>query len=225
MSARIEEVSQATCTTRDIAIVGAAAGLTAGVVMATWAVLTSVWHGLGLMASFESIGATFLGPNATNYGLFSILYGMLVHGLTAAALGVFFCALLPPNATSGHATAAGLGFGVAVLLAMTFIITPVANPVLRHTVSSIPKSWVIQHILFGITLGLVPGYWRIYRDAVRDRLESHPFAVMIRPARLPAPPRVASHPRIARARVALRRAELMGPPRKRHPATMKQAAS
>jgi hypothetical protein len=193
--------------------------------MAMWAVLTSVWHGLGLMASFESIGATFLGPNATNYGLFSILYGMLIHGLTAAALGILFCALLPPNATSGYATAVGLGFGVAVLLAMTFIITPVANPVLRHTVSSIPKSWAIQHILFGITLGLVPGFWRIYRDDVRDRIESHPFAVVMRPSQLPAPPRVASYPRITRARVALRRAELMGPSRDRQTAPMKQATS
>lgn len=210
MSARAE-VDEPTCTTRDIAIVGAAAGLTAGVVMAMWATLTSVWHGVGLMASFESIGATFLGAHATNYGLLGILYGIVVHGVTAALLGIIFCALVPPNATTRFATAAGLGFGLAAMLAMTFIVTPVINPVLRNEIASIPRSWLIQHILFGITLGLVPVYWRIYRE---EQLVPRQLAVVVRPSQLPAAPRIATYPRIARARVAMRRQELMGPPRK-----------
>ena len=150
--------------TRDTLIVGAAAGLTAGLTMALWAMLTSVWHGLDLTASFQTIGATFMGPNATHGSLATATYGVLVHLVTSAALGVLFVALLPPTCTPRFACAAGLGFGLAVLLAMTYVLTPAVNPVMRHAVAAIPKSWVIQHAIFGATLAVVPVYWRLYRE-------------------------------------------------------------
>ncbi len=155
---------QASNATRDTLIVGAAAGLTAGLAMAMWAMLTSVWHGVDILASFQAIGATFMGPNATDATFAMTVYGVLVHGVTSAALGVVFVALLPPTCSCRYACAAGLGFGLAILLAMTFVLTPAVNPVLRHAVAAIPKSWMIQHAIFGAVLAVVPVYWKYYRE-------------------------------------------------------------
>lgn len=176
---------QSACTTRDTLIVGAAAGLTAGIGMAMWAMLTSVWHGVDILAPFETIGATFMGPNATHATFAMTAYGMLIHGVMSAALGALFVALLPPTCSCRFACAAGLGFGLAVLLAMTYVVTPAVNPVMRHAVAAIPKSWIIQHAIFGAMLAVVPVYWRYYReekevvgDAVRLTVYANKWALV-----------------------------------------------
>jgi hypothetical protein len=184
--------------------------------MAMWATLTSVWHGVGLLSSFELIGATFGGSGAAPTGFLAAMYGMFVHGVTAAGLGILFTALLPSCATCRYATWAGLGFALAVLLAMTFVITPATNPVLRDAIDAIPRSWVIQHALFGVTLGIVPIYWQYYHSegvSVRMAQVARKALVVRRPT-LPVPRPVTSYPRIKRARAMLRRAELFGPARK-----------
>ena len=162
---------QSTCTPRDTLIVGAAAGLTAGTGMALWAMLTSIWHGVDILAPFETIGATFMGPNATHATFAMTAYGVLIHGVMSAALGALFVALLPPRCSCRFACAAGLGFGLAVLLATTYVVTPAVNPVMRHAVAAIPKSWIIQHAIFGAMLAVVPVYWRYYREE-RDHISA-----------------------------------------------------
>ncbi|HJU72729.1 MAG TPA: hypothetical protein VJ717_03215 [Gemmatimonadaceae bacterium] len=203
-----ELIIHPSATSRDTLIVGAIAGLTAGLAMALWGVLTSIWHGLDLLASFQMIGATFLGPDATEAGLGMTLYGVVLHAMTAAAFGILFTMFLPQNSTTKYASAAGLGFGMAILLAMTFVVTPIVNPVLRHTVASLPKSWVIQHALFGLTLGIVPTLWRMYHsDSIRVRWRDHGAVVVRRPNALPVP-RAFVTPRTTRVlhRSAVRRA-------------------
>lgn len=173
-----ELIIQPAATTRDTVIVGAIAGIAAGVAMSFWAVLTSIWHGVGLLASFELIGATFMGSGAVSSGLGMILYGLVVHTLMSAALGVLFTLLLPKDISCGQACAAGLAYGLAVMLAMTFVITPVVNPVMRAAVTLLPKSWLIQHALFGVALGLVPLLWRQCGDeAVQVRMRARQVLV------------------------------------------------
>jgi hypothetical protein len=213
--------------TRDIAIVGAAAGLTAGLLMAMWATLTSIWHGVGLLASFELIGATFAGDSAAPAGIWSALYGIVLHAATSAGLGVLFAAFLPANASSRFAAVAGLGFALAILVTMTFVVTPLVNPVLREAVDTIPKSWVIQHAIFGLMLGLVPAYWRFYTDdSVRVRMvQASRRAIVVRRSQLPAPRSLTIVPRAKRARTRLNRAELFGAVGKAEPPAPRAARS
>jgi hypothetical protein len=210
---------------RDLVIVGAVAGLTSGLAMALWGMLTSIYHGVGLLSFFEMIGATFMGANAAEGGLGQAAYGFLIHAATSAGLGILFTAFLPQSATRGFAAAAGLGFGMAALLAMTFVVTPIVNPVLRHTVEALPKSWLIQHALFGLTLGLVPLYWRSYSDeGVRVRLPGQ-GALVVRQRLLPAPRALSTPPRTPSARPVLRRTEILGSRRQRLSHTARPAPS
>ncbi len=213
------EQQAAPCTARDTFIVGAAAGLTAGLAMAMWAILTSIWHGVDMLAPFEAIGATFMGPNATHATFAMTLYGILIHGVTSAALGVLFVALLPPTCSCRFACATGLGFGLAVLLAMTYVLIPAVNPVMRHAVVAIPKSWIIQHAVFGAMLAVVPLYWRIYREegnevvpALRLTVYANKWGLVRRPQReVVAPHPVAKLPTAATSpRRPLKHVEVFG---------------
>jgi hypothetical protein len=198
---------QSACTTRDTLIVGAAAGLTSGLAMAMWAMLTAIWHGLDITAPFQMIGATFMGPSATHATFAMTTYGMLVHGVMSAGLGVLFVALLPPTCSCRYACAAGLGFGLAVLLAMTYVVTPAVNPVMRHAVAAIPKSWIIQHAIFGAMLAVVPVYWRYYReegDQIGEALRLTVYANKWSLVRQPSGQVVAPHP-VAKLPAARRR--------------------
>lgn len=177
-------------TSRDTVIVGAVAGIAAGLAMSLWAMLTSIWHGVGLLASFELIGATFMGSGPIDAGLGTIAYGLVVHTLMSAALGVLFTVLLPQDIPCRHACLAGLVYGLAVMLAMTFVITPIVNPVMREAVTLLPKSWLIQHALFGVSLGLVPLLWRHCADeSVRVRLRPRGSnnSLLVRPRNVLAP--------------------------------------
>ena len=209
-------VQEQACTTRDTLVVGAAAGLTAGLAMAMWAMLTSIWHGVDILAPFEVIGATFMGPNATHATFVMTAYGVLVHGVMSAALGVLFVALLPPMCSCRHACAAGLGFGLAVLLAMTYVVTPAVNPVMRHAVQAIPKSWIIQHAIFGAMLAVVPLYWRYYREegnqvvtALRLTVHANKWALVRRPQREVVAPHAVAELPTARRR-PLKYVEVLG---------------
>ena len=211
-----ELIIQQSPSNRDILIVGSAAGILAGIGMAMWAALTSVWHGVDLLSSFEMIGATFTGHTMTPTGLGSAFYGVVVHAATSAGLGILFTAFLPLSATTRFATRAGLLFGIAVLITMTFVVTPLVNPALHHGLNAIPKSWIIQHLIFGVTLGVVPSLWRWYvSDDLRVRIvQAGRKGLVVRRPQLPALPPVAAFPRITRARTALRRSDILGDPRK-----------
>ena len=224
-------IDQQACTPRDTLVVGAAAGLTAGLAMAMWAVLTSIWHGLDLTASFQLIGATFMGPNATHGSFAMAAYGMLVHGVMSAGLGVLFVALLPPTCSCRFSCAAGLGFGIAVLLAMTYVVTPAVNPVMRHAVEALPKSWIIQHAIFGAMMAVVPVYWRYYReekDPIGDALRLTVYAnkaSLVRQARGEV---VAPHPvakLLTAGRRPLKHVEVFGRKRNATPAGERNALS
>jgi hypothetical protein len=211
-----ELITQPSPTNRDVLIVGSAAGIIAGIGMAMWAALTSVWHGVDLLSSFEMIGATFTGHTAAPAGLGSAFYGVMVHAATSAGLGILFTAFLPVSATTRFATRAGLLFGIAVLITMTFVVTPLVNPALHHGLTAIPKSWIIQHVIFGAMLGVVPSLWRWYvSDDLRVRIvQARGRSVIVRRPQLPALPPVVTFPRIARARTALRRSDILGVPQK-----------
>jgi hypothetical protein len=211
-----ELITQPSPTNRDVLIVGSAAGIIAGIGMAMWAALTSVWHGVDLLSSFEMIGATLTGHTAVPTGLGSAFYGVMVHAATSAGLGILFTAFLPVSATTRFATRAGLLFGIAVLITMTFVVTPLVNPALHHGLHAIPKSWIIQHVIFGATLGVVPSLWRWYvSDDLRVRfVQAGRRSVIVRRPQLPALPPVVTFPRIARARTALRRSDILGVPQK-----------
>jgi hypothetical protein len=144
---------------------GAAAGLIGGVLMAGWAIISALIHGQGPFAPFALFGATFVGIEALLGGPGAIALGIALHLCMSLLLGVVFAAIVGRDPVQSFAVFAGVLFGIAVLLVMTFVITPAVDPVLRERIPMMRGSWVIQHILYGLGVACVP--W------LRRRINQH----------------------------------------------------
>jgi uncharacterized membrane protein YagU involved in acid resistance len=135
---------------------GAVAGLLGGALMAGWAIIAALISGQGAVAPFALFGATFVGVEALLRGPEAVVLGVVLHVCTSVFFGVVFAAIVGRESAQSFAAYAGVLFGIAVLLFMTFVITPVIDPVLRERVPMMRGAWVIQHVLYGLGVAWVP---------------------------------------------------------------------
>ena len=63
-----------------------------------------------------------------------------------------------PNFSGGAAVGLGVGYGIVVMLVMTFLVVPWANPTMSARIPMMMFAWVIGHILYGMCLGLAPRF-------------------------------------------------------------------
>jgi hypothetical protein len=149
---------------REAVLAGAAAGALGGALMLAWIVGYSAASGAGAMVIVKAIAATVLGVHALVGGAGAVLVGLFIHVAVAGVWGMLFALLVRPGANGGAALVAGIVAGLVVLLVMTYLIIPWADPVLRARVDLMTPMWALSHVLFGVGLGALP--W------LRDRL--HP---------------------------------------------------
>lgn len=102
------------------------------------------------------IGATFYGPTALAGGAGVLLYGLMLHMMTSAVWGAVFAVLLPSGTSAAAATAWGALFGLVVAVVMFYGVVSWANPTMYSRVPMMIGAFVIEHLLFGIGLGLTP---------------------------------------------------------------------
>jgi hypothetical protein len=139
---------------------GALAGIVGGIIMAMFAMMYAAIMGMGILAPLRMIGATFYGPEALVGGAGVLLYGLMIHMITSAAWGAVFALLLPRGISPAAAAGWGAVFSLVVLLVMTYGVLPWANPTMAARVPMMMGAFVIEHLLFGLGLGLTPVFER-----------------------------------------------------------------
>lgn len=152
--ARIEttETTRTRSTTRGIVGPGIAAGLAGAVVLALIAMIVAAATGQGFFTPVQLIGATYLGADWANAPVWSGVLGLVTHLVIGAAFGVLFVALTRNITNMGAKVAAGLAFGAAVYLFMTFLVMPWANPVMYGSIDR--GLFFLYHLAYGLTLPL-----------------------------------------------------------------------
>ena len=120
---------------------GAAAGIIGGIVMAMFEMMYTGMTSGNFMMPLRLMGATFAGPHALVGGMGVLMWGMIVHLMTSAVLGLGFA-----------------WYGIVVMLVMTFLVVPWANPTMSARIPMMMFAWVIGHILYGMCLGLAPRF-------------------------------------------------------------------
>lgn len=135
---------------------GAMAGLIGGVVSALWSMAYFAISGYGLLFPFYLIGATFGGADALVGGSGVILWGLVLHIGTAIVLGVLYAFMVTPQVQNVSSLLGGVVYGMAILAAMTYVVTPWANPILHQRIALMPASWFVTHALFGLGVAVVP---------------------------------------------------------------------
>ncbi len=131
---------------------GLIAGLVAAVVMGLIASIVATVNGLGFWTPMMLIGATFLGADWLSVPVWAALLGVGTHLFIGAAFGVLFTALTRNLRTTGAMLAAGLTYGAAIYLFMTFLVMPWADPVMYLGINE--GLFFLYHLAYGATLPL-----------------------------------------------------------------------
>lgn len=151
--ARIETTETTrTTTTRGIVAPGILAGLAGAVVMGLISMIVAAAYDAGFFSPVQLIGATYLGVDWAQAPVWAGVLGLVTHLVIGAAFGVLFVALTRNITNLGAKIAAGLAYGAAVYLFMTFLVMPWANPVMYASLNK--GLFFLYHLAFGLTLPL-----------------------------------------------------------------------
>jgi hypothetical protein len=166
-------------TTIRLLIIGAIAGMVAGLMMAMYAMIASAtFLGQGFFTPLYGIASPLLGPAAMMQSMKQGLYfaggpavlGLIVHMLWSALYGMLFALLVSLLRLRGMmALMAGLIYGLVVLVIMSFIVLPIVGAGTMPSTVGWP-SFVVEHLIFGMVLGL----WPLVRSADVPRLTARP---------------------------------------------------
>jgi hypothetical protein len=141
---------------RELVVAGAAVGLAGGVLMAAWLVVSAAAAGVSPLGPLRRIGLTFLGPEAVEGDPAVLAFGIFLHLVVSALLGIVFTWILPAGFPWGSAAVVGLGFAWVVMAFATSLVLPAVNPALRAQMPALGGSWVLAHAVYGLAIGAGP---------------------------------------------------------------------
>ncbi len=166
-------------TTTRFLVIGAIAGMVAGVMMAMYAMIASTtFLGQGFFTPLYGIASPLLGPGAMMQSMKAGIYftagpallGLIFHMLWSALYGMLFALLVLFLRLRGMmALLAGLVYGLVVLLIMSFIVLPIVGAATMPTTIGWP-SFIVEHLIFGMVLGL----WFLARSGTVSRVTARP---------------------------------------------------
>lgn len=144
---------------------GIVAGMIAGVVMAMYAMLASATYlHQGFFTPLYGTASPLIGSSAMTTSMAKGVYfalgpavlGLVIHMMWSAGYGVVFGLLARAFRLAGSATlVGGLGYGVLVLLLMSFVVLPIVGAgAVPGTIGA--PSFTMEHLLFGLALGVWP---------------------------------------------------------------------
>ncbi len=140
---------------------GAVAGVLGAVAFALCAMVESAAAGQGFWGPIKLLAARGFGWNAFPGSAGVLLLGVVFHLFIGAVLGMAFGALTRKVTSWGASLAAGLAFGVVVWALMTWLVLPTLDAPLSAWARSVPVLWFLDHLVFGLVLGLAPSLRKV----------------------------------------------------------------
>lgn len=129
---------------------GIGAGIAAAIVMGLVWMIVAAARGTGFWTPMMWIGATYLGVDWTDVPAWAAVLGVGTHLVLGAAFGLLFAALARNVRAAGARAAAGLVYGAAVYLFMTYLVLPWADPVMYVVIDK--GLFFLYHLAFGFVL-------------------------------------------------------------------------
>lgn len=142
---------------------GVFAGLAAGALMAMYAMAASAWMGQGFFTPLYGIASPLIGPKemetsmmrGIHLSLGPALAGAMIHMMWSAMYGAIFGLIWSRiGGAAPLAAAAGVLYGLAVMAFMALVALPLVGA--GSMPAMIGFSFVVEHALFGLALGLWP---------------------------------------------------------------------
>lgn len=170
-------------------LIGAGAGVIASLVMAMYAMIAALVNGTGfftplyhiasLWAPGDSMMASMTDAMAGNDFHFvagTALLGAVIHMMTGAVYGAIF-GVIVSRLRLGVAASAGVGliYGFAVFVVSAFVGLPIAaaifdsgDPIKDMAAMAGWSTFIIEHLLFGLVLGVLVALARTTSTSVRS---------------------------------------------------------
>lgn len=155
-----------------IGLGGAVAGLVAGAAMLVVAAILTAALGGDPWLEAKAIAAPFFGPTVMRPGFEAgpVIVGTIIHFIVSAVLGAIFSIIkrriLKLPSDMGVPVLAGLIYGFVIWAAAYFVILPIVNPFLRGQYA---PTFIIQHLVYGVVLGIVYAILRPNPYALSDQ--------------------------------------------------------
>ncbi len=131
---------------------GALAGLIGGTLMGVLLMAASAAAGQGFWFPMMQIAAVAFGLDALVGGIGVLLTGLIVHFVTATALGAGFGWIMPAGTAPRTALFLGIFYSVAAWAIATFAMLPAFDPVMAQRIQLTPTAWFVGHLIYGTAL-------------------------------------------------------------------------
>lgn len=119
------------------------------------AMIRAIAGGMSFWLPMQQIAATFYGSEALLGGFGPTIVGMMIHLMFSAAFGGVV-GLFVYRFSAGATFWVGMLAGIIIWAVMTWIVMPVANPVMHQRVALMNGWWFVYHLVFGGMLFLTP---------------------------------------------------------------------
>jgi hypothetical protein len=152
-----------------LVVAGGGAGLLGGALMMAVLWIGAAWSDRDPdpLEQLRAMGLTFLGSEGVEAaGPGHLAWGLFLHLVVSALLGIVFASILPSGFPYGSAAVVGIGYAGFVLGITTGLVLPALNPTLRAQMPALGGTWVIAHAVYGFAIGVGP--WlrgRLHRRA------------------------------------------------------------
>lgn len=145
-------------TMRRVAVLacGSATGLLAGTIMGMVTMIHAGTVGLDPFGPIRQVAAAWYGIDALIGGEGIIGVGVLTHLAVSMVLGVVYAALGPRRGGPLVGLVSGLAFGTAVWAVFSWVLLPLADPIMHERVRLFPSAWYLLHLMFGAMLSPAP---------------------------------------------------------------------
>ena len=146
----------------------AVAGLVAGILDITSAVVIAAIKGVGSMRMLQGITSGLIGPRSFEGGLATAACGLAIHFLIAFTVAsVFYLASRRIVFLTLHPVVSGFLYGVAVYLFMYWIVIRLVFPNARPSLSRDVTAVLVHMFLIGLPISLI-----VSRSSKKQLLES-----------------------------------------------------
>ena len=142
---------------------GAVTGASGAVLMLAVLMVQAAVTGYGALFPLNLIGATFRGPEALVGGAGVMLTGLFLHAIVSLIFGTLFSIAVIRRPHLAPTIVVGIGYGLLILLFMTYVVLPYANPMMRQRVIATPGAWFFSHVAFGLGVGMAPLIKRLFK--------------------------------------------------------------
>ena len=130
-------------------LAGIGSGVIAGLVTAYLVILQSIAAQLGPWYPARLVAAAFLGVSSLVRGSEAVLLGLAVHLAVSVLLALIFTTMVRRDTVAAFALLAGSSFGAIVWAVATFLVLPIADPVMSSRLAWYPAWWFADNLIFG----------------------------------------------------------------------------